>query len=413
MPDIVPSIRYAPDDPRPIGFVEEVSRAHLAAAGEVLGGLADAINSVSPTADERQLRIRLCSARYAPALPFNLFGFHVLDINDEGEFTDEIGEARELNYALVANHAVEVQREIALLFLFELVQRQADLRALMSGGGRVVDRVPATAARADERARAEFTERIRAGWTQAAQAVAQRAWAAGLPLDVRYEVDVLPTREALVRRIPHLRAAYNEIDLAREAVDKVVSMIGGRDPRLITPGLRPFEEDKLQRQFASMGIRHWVSQTVRDAEVCGNGYLVTVPDPYPALYALRPEDVEVISAEDFRLVDTEGSGRIDGHVLHVRGIEQFESRYGISFLEPLLAQYRTLRTFREANDFAQRVVQTYTAGSAEHSWAEATLSVAERGLADAEEQLGKLLWFPREWLPGAREGLYFPGQERM
>ena len=51
------------------------------------------------------------------------------------------------------------------------------------------------------------------------------------------------------RRQALVRAAYNEIDLAREAVDKVVSMIGGRDPRLIAPGLRPLEEDKLQRQF--------------------------------------------------------------------------------------------------------------------------------------------------------------------
>ncbi len=412
MADIVPSIRYAPDDPRPIGFAEEVSTEHLGSAGDALAAVAAAVNAVRGKGGDAQLRIRLCSARYAPALPFNLFGFHVLDFNEEGEFTDEIGEGRELNYALIANHAVEVQREIALLFLFELVHRQIELKALMSGDRPVVDRIPATAAHADERARAEFTEKIRAGWAEAARSIAQRAHTAGLELRVQYEVDVLPTREAVSRRIPQLRAAYNEIDLAREAVDKVVSMIGGRDPRLITPGLRPLEEDKLQRQFASMGIRHWVSQTVRDAEVCGNGYLVTVPDPYPALYALRPEDVEVLGEHEFRLVGPSAAD-IEGHVLHVRGIEQFESAYGISFLEPLLAQYRTLRTFREATRFAQQVIATHAPGTAERRWADATLGLAERSLADLEGQLERLLWFPREWLPGAREGLYFPGQERM
>ncbi len=92
MPDIVPSIQYAPDDPRPIGFAEEVSLGHLGSAGDALAAVAAAVNSVRGQGAEVQLRIRLCSARYAPALPFNLFGFHVLDLNEEGEFTDEIGE---------------------------------------------------------------------------------------------------------------------------------------------------------------------------------------------------------------------------------------------------------------------------------------------------------------------------------
>ncbi len=46
MADIVPSIRYAPDDPRPVGFAEEVSPAHLGSTGDALAAVAAAVNSV-------------------------------------------------------------------------------------------------------------------------------------------------------------------------------------------------------------------------------------------------------------------------------------------------------------------------------------------------------------------------------
>src|SRR6266511_3296956 len=62
MADIVPSIRYAPDDPRPVGFAEEVSPAHLGSTGDALAAVAAAVNSVRAKSVETQLRIRLCSA---------------------------------------------------------------------------------------------------------------------------------------------------------------------------------------------------------------------------------------------------------------------------------------------------------------------------------------------------------------
>ena len=62
--------------------------------------------------------------------------------------------------------------------------------------------------------------------------------ATGLALRVQYDVDVLPTREDIARRTPLLRDAYNSIDIAREAVDKTVSLIGGHDPRISVLGSR-------------------------------------------------------------------------------------------------------------------------------------------------------------------------------
>jgi hypothetical protein len=141
--------------------------------------------------------------------------------------------------------------------------------------------------RTTARAKQEFRDAIRGGWASATRTIARAALEANLPLRVRYETDVLPTREDIVRRIPRLRDAYNTIDIAREAVDKTVSLVGGKDPRLSAVGLTQADEDKIQRQVSAMNLRLWISQTIRDAQVCGNGYAVTRELPDPGLHSLR------------------------------------------------------------------------------------------------------------------------------
>ena len=141
--------------------------------------------------------------------------------------------------------------------------------------------------------------------------------------------------------------------------------------------------------------------------------MVTLAGPTPDVYALRPEEVEITPDGRF-LVEAAGETReVAGHVLHIRGIEQFESPYGISILEPILALYHTQQAFREPSEFAARVVEDYQPGSPEYVWAQRTLAASQASTEDFDSRLTRLLWFPRTWLPSAREGLYFPGQERM
>ena len=412
MDEILPSVRFEPDNPRPVGFVDEVNGAHLTAIADAIQGVADAVALVAGEA-QATLRVRFSSVRYMPTLPFVLYSFHILRVNEQGALSDEIAERDEITYALVANHAVEVQRESALLFLYDLVFRQEALKKMLSQQRAPDEPIDALVADATQRARREFRDRIYAGWRAAAISVAERAVAAEIPLQVRYEVDVLPTRDDVVRRMPHLRAAYNDIELARQAIDKQVSMIGGSDPRISAPLLSQADEDELRRHVASLGMRQWISQITRDAEVCGNGYLVTLSGPEPAVYGLRPEDVHILGDDRFAVVRGEATEPVPGHVLHMRGIEQFESPYGISLLEPILAEQRTRQVFQEASSTAQRILRQRPPASNEGSWATRTLELAQRGFADSDERLGRLLSYPRDWLPDAREGLYFPGQERM
>jgi hypothetical protein len=408
MAEILPSVRFENDDPRPVGFVDAVDEAHLAAIDAALCDVADAVNEVTE-GHEPKLRVRFSSVRYMPGLPFVLYGFHVPRIGDDGEFVDEVRASDEITYALVANHAIEVQRETAVLFLYDLLFRQEALAPIMkpSAAPVAIDQVVAGA---ESQSHLEFADRIRSGWRNAALAVAKRALASGLPLSARY---VLPNRADVVRRMHVWRQVYNNVGLAREFIDKSVSMIGGRDPRISAPGLTFEQEDKLQRHLASLGVRQRISQTQRDAEVCGNGYLVMASGPQPAMYNLRPEEVEIIGPDDFRIVRDGHTSRPEGHVLHLSGIEQFRSAYGISSLEPLMGSYRGQKTLSEAKAFAERMLAERPEDSPEAKWARSTLDLADRTIASTEEHIGTLLAYPRDWLDAAREGLYFPGQERM
>jgi hypothetical protein len=410
--EVLPSVRFQADDPRPVGFVAEVDEAHLAAVGQALREVATTVAEATGEA-EPALKVRLSSVRYMPSLPFVLYSFHILSVTADGHFEDEIDVGNEVTYAIVANHAVEVQREAAILFLYGLVVRQVALRTFRDDDGADVGNIDEVAALADRESKQQFRDAIRAGWSAATRRIAKQALAAELPLQVEYEVDVLPTREDVVRRIPLLRDAYNTIDIARDAVDKTVSLIGGRDPRISIPGLSQSDEDKIRRQLSSMNLRLWISQTTRDAEVCGNGYAVTRTTPEPAMYNLRPEEVEIAGAERYFRIRDGRREPIDGHVLHVPGIEQFRSPYGISILEPVMAELRTRKVFEEASAFAHRVIEDHGQDSPYAERVRSTIALSQRGVAASDERLGKLLWYPRDWVPNAREGLYFPGQERM
>jgi hypothetical protein len=412
VPEVLPSVRFQPDDPRPVGFVDEVEESHLNAVGNALREVASLVAEV--TGDiQPALSVRLASVRYMPTLPFVLYSFHILSIGADGEFEDEIDAGKDITYALVANHAVEVQREAAILFLYDLVIRQDALRKFREDDTADIGQIDEVAATADRRSKQEFRDAIRGGWASATRVIAHQAVAAGLALRVQYDVDVLPTREDLARRIPHLRDAYNKIDIAREAVDKTVSLIGGRDPRISVLGLTQADQDKMQRQLSAMNLRLWISQTTRDAQVCGNGYAVIPDSPDSGVYNLRPEDVEIVGPDTFVLIRDGKREPIEGNVLHIAGIEQFRSPYGISILEPVLSELRTRRIFEDATRFAEGVIAEYGTDSEHGLRVRHTMPLSERALAASNERLGQLLRYPRDWVPAARDGLYFPGQERM
>lgn len=300
-----------------------------------------------------------------------------------------------------------------MLFLYDILFRQIAVADVRRPDGPTIGEVDTLVAAADAASHQEFADRIRVGWWHATRAIAQRAIAAGVALAVRYQVDVLPSRAEVVRRMPVLRRVYNEIESAREAVDTIVGMVGGRDPRITAVGVPLAIEGKLQRHLSSLSIRQWITQTTRDAPVCGNGFLVISDSPEPALYNLKPEEVEIIKDHQFRVIRDGVSHPVDGRVAHLRGIEQLESPYGMSILEPVLNHFQSSLVRADAVRTAERFSTGHNVPQYAQQWAEQTRELAARTHSAGDEFLSTLLRYPRDQLPKAREGLYFPGQERM
>lgn len=410
MPDeLLPSVRFHGDDPRPIGFVVELSDTHVEAASAVLEELAAAFGS--PQDGGGELRVCLSSARYVPGFPFQLYSFRLVDFDDEGEVRDAVEAGDEVKYAFIVNHPVEVQREAALWFLYESVFRQVALRAPDAD----VNQADLTAARASEEARAEFAFRIASGWGEAARSLASRAAHAGLALRVRYQRDPFPDRESIVRRMPALRETYNTIEVAREFVDKIVSAIGGRDPRIIVgPGgsdVRTF----IERHLLDIGLRHIIAQTTRDAHVLGNGYLVLPEDPDEGPFNLRPETVDVGDGGRFVVLAEDGREMedYDTKVLHLKGVEQFDSPYGFSILEAILPEWSTRRTMSRVLAATEALVARAPRTQERAAYLDDVRALVGRHNEASDKRLDRLLWYPRDWVPEAVEGLYLPGQERM
>lgn len=406
-----PSIRYLPGNPKPIGFQDDPSSDHVDRASDALQDLARAINAAEPKGqDLLELSVCLCSVRFAPGTPFELFGFHINEFDDQGGFLDPRREDGEVRFAVVVNHPTEAQVEVALGFLFELIERGTVVEKAKSSGD--LTRIDLEAEAGDGRADAEFRDRMRFGWQEAAKRVAQLAGEAGHRLRIRYQRDVFASREEIVMRTPVLRRAYNELDSVRRAIDNTVSLVGGGHPHVRLPGAPAQARELVQAHLAIFGLRQFQNQTTRDAEVCGNGYALLSGSADIAPRCLRPENVVITSKGVYEEV-VGGHRKPLEHVLHLRGLEQIDSRYGMSVLEPYLFAVHEVNIFRESKRLEEVVRKRDDIPEEVKLQAPQMIALAERRLAAIEERLTRLLGFTRDSLPQAKTDLYFPGQEDM
>jgi hypothetical protein len=406
-----PSARFRQGDPRPIGFQEDPPAAHVDAASEALVDLAETVSRASkPGRDRNELAVCLCSVYYSPGTPFQLYAFHINDIDAEGKFVDPRSEGAEVRLAVVVNHPAEVQVESALGFLFELIERGKAVEAAKANDD--LSQIDIQAEASDKRAAAEFLDRMRFGWQEAARRVAQLAGEAGLCLRVRYQRDVFTEREELVRRLPALRTTYNRLDSVRRAVDNIVSMVGGGHPQIRFPGASTQMRELLQSNIAVFGLRHFQNQALRDAEVCGNGYLVSGQGREIAPRCLRPEEVEIVGDGEF-IEWSNGKQQPLSNVLHLRGLDQLDSPYGMSVLEPYLFAADQVRVFDESRSLYERVLRDAAAPPQIREEAPRMIELSHRSIDAIEGKLTQLLGYSRDRLPAAKKDLYFPGQEEI
>jgi hypothetical protein len=399
--------RY-PGDPAQIGFAWIPDDRRVESACGVLSNLANFADGLG-NPDGKVLRVTLTLARLAPGLPVNLFGFHLATVGEDGVVELEVDEKHEVLYAFVVNQPVGVIRESAARALLNLVSRQGEVQQVMDNK-KGVDELPARVAASD-------AENADLAWDSPPEVSAtlsvlsERAVEQNLRLQVAFRADPFPDAASLIRRLSALRHLYNSEELVRDAVDRTVSTIGAR-----SPSIRGGREDMrlfLQRQGTLQGMRQFTNQTVRDALVCGNGYLQLGARGLDSwMRCLRPEAARVRA--DGAVEELKGDDTVvfePGEVVHLRGIEQVTSPYGISILEPLLSipARRQIAAETLAADSALP-----PGASQETRFRVAALAkVAKQMEEETDAQLKLLLGFFPEALETASADLYFPGQEKL
>ncbi len=358
----------------------------------------------------RLLRVCLCHVRLPPRLPFNLFGFNILAITEEGDLAEDPRGDEEILYALIVNQPVELQRELVITFLNDLVGRQALLADVMAERRSFGD-LPDLTLTADAASSEMSSETLRFSLKHAADALKTRAAASGYRLEIRYRTDPLPQRDDVTRRMKLLRELYNTQPDVRQAVDGTVSLMGGKPPML-----RGGSEEMrawVQQHTTLLGVRQFTNQASRDADVCGNGYLdFGFLGLDPTIRCLRPEDVEIAGPEQF-VLHGDAAPRELGHVAHIRGLEQFGSPYGVSPWEPLLYTLQRKRMIDGVAALARSALGAGRVPESTRKEVESLVGVAEAIDRDTKQRLDQLLWFPRKRLAEVEGDLYFSGQELM
>lgn len=236
-----------------------------------------------------------------------------------------------LLYAVVANHPVDVQIQHTISFLARLVGR----RVLTSGlSGDSIKNVDVIGSQIDAQADQEVADLIRLqGWRAAANAVKVRAEASRSPLVV-HAASPLMTHDQITRQVPIARRIYNESPSVRGAIDRLATQFS---QGMNSMGGTNAETAGFVRDFLDLGLsRTYTAHLVRDAYVCGNGYLLYGQVPDEDMRLLRPETVSI--RDDGTYLETTASGTlVHRKVMHMTGATQDNSPYGISLLEPFVS----------------------------------------------------------------------------
>lgn len=406
-PRALPSERSRDGDPRPAGFQDEPSTEHIAASSAALREVGAAV-TMDPGTGGSLLRVTLCHVRHIIRYPFALYAFAPQAIDEHGEFEDAVGTGQIL-YAVVLNVPVSLQREAALAYLYDLVLRQqpiADVRA----GRRQLLEIPKLVTSAEEASAEASSDILRFGWQDAARQLQRRAADAGFRLEVDFQRDPFPDRGDLVRRMPALRRLYDTNEAVQRFVDGTASAFARA-----TSAMRGGPEaarQSLQQAIELAGLRQFATQALRDADVCGNGYMtVGTLAGQPTVRCVWPDAVDI--RPDGSLVEhrADGSVELPPGTLHHRGLEQIDSLYGVSPLEPLLFALRQGEIAARARAIGEAALAGASAGRVRER-AREMVAMSETLEEDAARHVRQLTVLADRFLPPVARHLYLRGQER-
>jgi hypothetical protein len=402
------SDRHYTGDAKQIEFAANPPEVRIRGAADVLREIAMAADGLGPAGGDL-VRVCFTLLRLPPGSPFSLFGFNLVDVGPEGRVVDEVSSDTEIVYALIVNQPVAVIRETAVRFLLDLVRRQAVVMQVAREDRDSLERLPSRVAEGDS-ANADLALDLPPAVPAAMAALGDLTASVGVRLIVRFRPDPFPSQADTARRVSELRDLYNKEEAVHSAVDRAVAELGAR-PMSIRGGREDIRQF-ISRRATLQGWQQYTNQAVRDAIVCGNGYLsMTMLGLEGRMRCLRPE--KVIIRGDGSYSEIGSSTTLPGpSVAHLPGITQIQSPYGVSWLEPFLFLLTRRRLYASALSFA-RSVQIEMVSDESKERLESTLVMIRTFNEEADARRDALLaGFPRE-RTDPTEGLFFPGQEQM
>jgi hypothetical protein len=311
-----------------------------------------------------------------------------------------------VRFIMVINQAVSVQVEKAISMISMLVARQKHIADVVERNADATE-LDREVAATDAIATNEVADVLRHGWRAGAELVARQAIDAGFRLQVSYEADAVRSREELNRRGGALRRAYNELPLARNAVDRFVSGLASGLILRAPPGTPESIQTMVSQRLSLGSYKQYMAQALRDAFVTGNGYLAFTETDPPAAYNLRPTEAE--PAGDHMVTPRAGAKPV--RALHLRGMLQPGVAYGLGLLEVALPALADEEMFAEILAKA-RPFEGSDIGEA-REWARKTKEQADRSRAAHDRSLREMFSPLLAFLPEPEADLYFPGSEQL
>jgi hypothetical protein len=382
----------------------------MSAQNVTLVALLDSLQAL-PRGTERLLHVRVLRTEIGPFLPSDLHGFIVLQFDENGEQIAPSGdEDSPFVYALNEELSEGEQLSTFISFVLEAVHRQELDTTVEPGSVAAISSLTAGRSMAAEHARQLAVDLVRVASAEGGVATIVSALnSPGVRIVAGIDVDLRPTRTAIINASKFLRKAYNSVSIVRDTVDRIVYTTVGQGSRITA-------ESEMVRQFAErfntdLNMRHIMRQSFRDSQLFGTSCMVVSTESDLAVRLIRPDAVDFsVSHNRLSVIDrsTNESWPADS-MLVTRGVEQKGSPFGVSILEPSFAALSNLFIFQGA--VATLLAAASSIPPVLLPLAESLLLVAEERRAAAEHQLERLFRFPAGYLPLDRDNLYFPGWE--
>lgn len=393
----------------------------VAASVGALRVLAARVTVFSPAPGTRPLYVRLAHFDHGAFLSIELHGMNALPYTGRIREPEDHAPLRSpavsvlvdpwsatadepFTYVLTVNDPVAVQVEAALGGLAALLARQE----LVDRGYDNIGSIDAEATLADARAERDLHDAIRArGWSEGADTLRERSVAAGRPFLVEYGTTVFD-EEQLRRRAPILRHVYNVVPEARAAVDRTAAALS---QTMESVGGGTQEMGAYVRQLLDVGAsRTYLAHVARDAFVCGNGYLSFGSVPDEDMRLLLPDRTRMIGPERAVVIENDKEV-VHDPVLHLRGAQQVEGRYGLSVLEPFVMVAMRRQIFEQTLALEAQVKQA--ASAEEVARMDLSAQLARRVLAEDATTASRLLGGVNALPVEVPADLYFPGHALM